>query len=95
MAKTVGWVDPQGAIFSDETIPENFLAGRVTVSRGPESVLPPILDAFDNEGRVAVGRHLHCNLGALWDERSGIPVLSIPGLKSLLTAVLPESIPEA
>jgi hypothetical protein len=95
MAKTVGWVDPQGAIFSDETIPENFLAGRVTVSRGPESVLPPILDAFDKEGRVAVGRHLHCNLGALWDERSGIPVLSIPGLKSLLTAVLPESIPEA
>lgn len=95
MAKAVAWVNPRGAIFSDETIPENFVAGKVTVSPGPESVLPPILAAYNKEGRVAVGRHLHANLGALWDQRSGIPVLSVPGLNTLLAAILPQSLPEA
>lgn len=51
-------------------------------------MLPPILDAQQKIGRTQTGRHLHSNIGAMWDARTGAPVLSVPSLVQLLRAVM-------
>jgi hypothetical protein len=94
VAKVIPWMAPEGAVFSDETYPENFLAGKVAMEKSEAAVLPPILDAFSTLGRDVRGRHLYENVGALWGADGGIPVLSAAGLRSILSASLPQSLPE-
>src|SRR6516165_3524698 len=94
VAKVIPWIAREGAVFSDETYPENFLAGKVAMEKSEIAVLPPILDAFATLGRDARGRHLHENVGALWEADKGIPVLSATGLRRILLASLPQSLAE-
>jgi hypothetical protein len=94
VAKVTPWIAREGAVFSDETYPENFLAGKVAMEKSEIAVLPPILDAFATLGRDVRGRHLHENVGALWEADKGIPVLSAAGLRGILLASLPQSLPE-
>ena len=66
----------QGCVFSHECSPEFFRDGEVVMPpRGPDSVVPPILDAFHASGRSPVGWFIHGNTAAFWDRRDGLPVL--------------------
>jgi len=94
VAKVIPWIAREGAVFSDETYPENFLAGNVAMEKSEIAVLPPILDAFATLGRDVRGRHLNENVGALWEADKGIPVLSSAGLREILLASLPQSLLE-
>lgn len=94
VAKVIPWMAREGAVFSDETYPANFLAGKVAMEKSEIAVLPPIIDAFTRLGWDVRGRHLHANVGALWEADKGIPVLSAAGLREILLASLPQSLTE-
>ena len=68
-------LDRRGVLFSHECPPELFADGRIEATRAPESVVPPILDAFAEAGRPVAGRHIHGHTGAFWDAELGIPPL--------------------
>jgi hypothetical protein len=69
-------LSPQGCVFSHECSPELFRDGEVVMPpRGPDSVVPPILDAFHASSRSPVGWFIHGNTAAFWDRSHGLPVL--------------------
>jgi hypothetical protein len=76
-------VDRRGAVFSHECPGEAFSGDRIVSERSPETVIPPILDAFAALGRPVAGRHIHGYTGAFWDAEVGIPVLPTSALLRL------------
>lgn len=76
-------LDQRGAVFSHECPAEAFVGDRIVSERSPETVIPPILDAFAHAGRPVAGRHLHGHTGAFWDAEVGIPVLPTTALLRL------------
>jgi len=76
-------LDRRGAVFSHECPAEAFAGERIVSERSPETVIPPILDAFADLGRPVAGRHLHGHTGAFWDAEVGIPVLPTAALLRL------------
>jgi O-methyltransferase len=82
-------LSPLGCVFSHECSPDGFRDGEILAPpRGPDSVVPPILDAFHAAGRRPTGRFVHGNTAAFWDRDHGIPVLSGDGLLRLKGAAL-------
>lgn len=71
---TFGSVDERGAVFSHECSPEHFADG-ISGPRGPDSVVPPIIDAYEIAGAQIAGRFIRGNTGAFWRDRTGIPVV--------------------
>lgn len=76
-------LDRRGAVFSHECPAEAFVGDRIVSERSPETVIPPILDAFADLGRPVAGRHVHGHTGAFWDAEAGIPVLPTSALLRL------------
>jgi hypothetical protein len=76
-------LDRRGAVFSHECPAEAFIGDRIVSERSPETVIPPILDAFAARGRPIAGRHVHGHTGAFWDAEVGIPVLPTSALLRL------------
>ena len=76
-------LDRRGTVFSHECPPEAFAGDRIVSERSPETVIPPILDAFADCGRPVAGRHVHGHTGAFWDAEVGIPVLPTSALLRL------------
>lgn len=76
-------LDQRGAVFSHECPAEAFAGDRIVSERSPETVIPPILDAFADLGRPVAGRHVHGHTGAFWDPEVGIPVLPTAALLRL------------
>jgi O-methyltransferase len=76
-------LDRRGVVFSHECPPEAFAGDRIVSERSPETVIPPILDAFADLGRPVAGRHVHGHTGAFWDAEVGIPVLPTSALLRL------------
>jgi hypothetical protein len=73
-------------VFTHECRPENFADGRVVSSNTEDDVLPPILKAFAEDGRMATGTYLTGYTGAVWDRRDGIPPLSVTSVRNLIAA---------
>jgi hypothetical protein len=67
---------PASCVFSHECWPGHFRGDEVECPTGPDSVLPPIVDAFARVGRRAVGRWIGGQTGAIWDAARGVPVLA-------------------
>lgn len=63
------------AVFSHECPARCFSEGAISQEKSADSVLPPIVDAFEKDGRTPVGRHLFDCTGAVWDAGAGVPVL--------------------
>jgi O-methyltransferase len=76
-------LDGRGAVFSHECPAEAFVGDRIVSERSPETVIPPILDAFADLGRPVAGRHVHGHTGAFWDAEAGVPVLPTSALLRL------------
>jgi O-methyltransferase len=76
-------MDRRGAVFSHECPAEAFAGDRIVSERSPETVIPPILDAFADLGRPVAGRHVHGHTGAFWEAEVGIPVLPVSALLRL------------
>ena len=69
-------VQKPGCVFTHEAISEFITEGRVTVARGPDSVLPPIVDAFARSARPYTARHIVDCLACVWDPETSIPPLN-------------------
>jgi hypothetical protein len=83
-------LDPRGVLFSHECSPEMFGAGTIVAERGPDAVVPPILDRFADLRWPVAGRFLHGHTGAFWHAEHGIPPLPIEAaiaLRDLALAV--------
>jgi hypothetical protein len=78
-----GHVPPESAIFSHECWPTHFVDGAVVPAGTPEAVLRPIVDSYAAAGRTPTGRFIAGNTGAIWDRDTGVPVLSVEGLRAL------------
>ena len=76
-------VDPSGAVFTHECLAAYFEDERIVAPRGPNLVVPVIMDAFARMAEPVRGCHLHGSTGAFWRE-SGVPVLGFPALQRLL-----------
>jgi O-methyltransferase len=80
---------PESCLFSDEIGPDNFSEGRVVGEPpSPDSVLPPIIDAFAADGRSIVGNFVWGHTGVFRDEKRGIPVIETASLLRLKDALL-------
>jgi hypothetical protein len=77
---------PRGCVFSHELPAETFVDDRP--QRDSALVLPPIVDAFKEEGREPVGTHLVSYLGAIWGDGYGAPVLSYSHLADIEAAAI-------
>jgi len=87
--QTFPMLSPLGCVFSHECDPDWFVDGGVRQPpRGPDSVMPPILDAFKEDGRRLAGRFIHGQTGAFWDADDGIPVLPTDQLLRLKDAAI-------
>ena len=73
-------------MFSHECPPQLFTPEGVRAERGPESVVPAILDAFAADGRAVAAAHLHGHTGAFWDAEHGIRPLPADALVRLCDA---------
>ena len=80
-------VDPSGAVFTHECIAPFFEGDRIVAPRGPNMVVPVIVDAFERIGAPVRGCYLHGSTGAFWRRKSGVPVLGFPALQRLLADV--------
>jgi O-methyltransferase len=76
-------VPKESAIFSHECWPTHFVDGAVVPAGTPEAVLRPIVDSYAAAGRTPTGRFIAGNTGAIWDRDTGVPVLSVEGLRAL------------
>ena len=65
----------ESCVFSHECWPAHFPNGVPTAPPGPDSVLPPIVDALARIGRRAAGCFVGGHTGAVWDADRGIPAL--------------------
>jgi O-methyltransferase len=73
--QALGKLDPRSCLFSHECAPESFDDDdRIKAVDSPDSVLPPIREAFIRENRQPLGRFLSGNTGAIWDSAKSIPV---------------------
>ncbi len=79
-------VDPSGAVFTHECAAPYFEGERIVAPRGPNMVVPVIVDAFARIGAPVRGCHLHGSTGAFW-RQGGVPVLGFPALQRLLAGV--------
>ena len=79
-------VDPSGAVFTHECIAPFFEGDRIVAPRGPNMVVPEIVDAFARIGAPPRGCYLHGSTGAFW-RQGGVPVLGFPALQRLLDGV--------
>jgi hypothetical protein len=79
-------VHPSGAVFTHECLATYFEGDRVVAPRGPNMVIPVIVDAFERIAASARGCYLHGSTGAFW-RREGFPVLGFPALQRLLDGV--------
>ena len=87
--RTLPMLSRRGCVFSHECEPAFFVEGRVEApERGPDYVVPPILDAFESAGRQPAGRFIHGQTGAFWDAERGIPVLPTDQLLRLKDAAI-------
>jgi len=67
-------LDQRGCIFSHECVPKYFADdGVITIERGPNSPIGPIVDAFVSCRGASVGRYLVGYTGVIWDPRNSIP----------------------
>jgi len=73
-----------GCVFTHEAVAEFVSDGKVTVQRGPDSVLPPIVDAFSAAGRPYSAKHLVDCLSCLWDSAAALPPLPYNLLEQLI-----------
>ena len=81
-------LDPKGCVFTHESAPEHFNAdGVIVAKRHPDTVLPPIRDAFAADKRRPRGRYLVGATGVVWDQRKSVPV-PVPEMLKLYDAVL-------
>jgi O-methyltransferase len=76
----------ESVVFTHECVPENFRDGTVNSDATPDHVLPPILAAFERDGRSPTGTFLAGNTGAIWDRNLGIPTLDINNINRLIAA---------
>ena len=81
-------LDPRSCVFSDECNPEDFVGGQIIEEPHPDSVIPPICDAFRAEGRTITGRFVGHHTGFFRDEKQGIPLLMPKPLMRLRDALL-------
>lgn len=87
--RTLPMLSHRGCVFSHECEPAHFVEGKVEApERGPDCVVPPILDAFASAGRRPAGRFIHGQTGAFWDVERGIPVLPTDQLLRLKDAAI-------
>jgi hypothetical protein len=67
-------LDRRGCLFSHECWPEHFSESReVIAQQSHESVLPPVKQAFVNDGREPKGKFLAGRLGVVWDHSRSVP----------------------
>jgi hypothetical protein len=76
----LGRLPVESCLFSHECCPEYFLPAGIAGARGPDSVMGPILDSFQENGREITGRFIFGNTGAFWDRNRGIPVMAVQEL---------------
>jgi O-methyltransferase len=76
-------LDPRGAVFSHECCSANFVDGKIVAARHPDSVIPPIIDAFRSAGAEANGMFLCGNTGSFWRKDNGIAVARCDNVISL------------
>ena len=87
MVTVIPRVDPAGAVFTHECLAAFFEGERIVAPRGPNMVVPVIVDAFARIGAPVRGRYLHGSTGAFWRQGGGVPVLGFPALQRLLGGV--------
>jgi hypothetical protein len=64
--QALGRLDPRSCLFSHECAPQSFDDdGRIKIVDSPDSVLPPIREAFIRENRQPLGRFLSGNTGVV------------------------------
>jgi O-methyltransferase len=80
-------VDPLSAIFSHECEPPQFVDDQIRATRDPNTVVPPIVDAFERSSVSPRGRYLSGCTGAFWRRDGGLPVLGDAPLRRLLAGV--------
>jgi hypothetical protein len=76
-------LDRRGVVFSHECAPTLFVNDEIDATRSPESVVPPILDAFAADQRRVTGQHVHGHTGAFWTKGEGIRPFPTPALMAL------------
>ncbi len=81
-------LDPRSCVFSDECNPEDFVGGQIIEEPHPDTVIPPICDAFRADGRAITGRFVAGHTGFFRDEKQGIPALMPKPLLRLKDALL-------
>jgi len=74
----------ESCVFSHEAFPDDFLNGRLTEARGPDSPLVPIVDAYTKLGRDVQGRYLTGNIAAFWETGAAVPVMPYEELRRLV-----------
>lgn len=80
-------LNPKGNIFCHECVPSNFMNGEIRAERGPESVIPPIIDKFEALGAPLRGAFITGYTGAFWRAKGGCPVLGGEALQRLVNAL--------
>jgi hypothetical protein len=78
--KILGRLPVESCLFSHECRPEYFLPSGIRAIRGTDSVIGPIIDSFEENGREITGRFIFGDTGAFWDHRHGTPVMPVDEL---------------
>jgi len=76
-------LDPRGALFSHECM-ETYFGNTIASPKGPDFVVPPIVEGFATNGEEVKGRYMCGYTGAFWRAKTGIPVVSHKVLMQLI-----------
>jgi hypothetical protein len=68
-------LSPLGCVFSDECPEHRFDADGPVLKRGPDEVVPPIVEAFARAGRRLRGEYVAGNSGVFYDPDTAVPIL--------------------
>lgn len=80
-------IDPSGAVFSHECLPEVFSGRDVVTGAGADNAIAPIVERFSQMGVPLIGRYMAGSTGGFWRRGGGIPVLSNAILFNLLKSI--------